>query len=182
MTKKLEDEFNLPPIENIDPKDLEEKSKDNEVEEKTVEDSKREIENINNELAVSERVDIALPVVKGLDTLEREMDEYAKKAMETFEDLVDLGRNVEDRHAGPIFDSASKMLNGALQAKQAKIDKKLKMLELQQRQAKIELETRRTDAKVDVQDETVDIVDGQLMGDRTSLVNEIMSKIKEDDK
>ena len=50
MTKKLEDEFNLPPIENIDPKDLEEKAKDTEAEEKTVEESKREIESINNDL------------------------------------------------------------------------------------------------------------------------------------
>ena len=33
------------------------------------------------------------------------MDAYATKAMETFEDLVDLGKNVEDRHAAPIFDS-----------------------------------------------------------------------------
>ena len=36
------------------------------------------------------------------------MDEYATKAITTFEDLCDLGKNVEDRHAAPIFDSASK--------------------------------------------------------------------------
>ena len=69
--------------------------------------------------------------------------------MDTFDDLVDLGKNVEDRHAAPIFDSAAKMITVALQAKTAKLDKKMKMLELQQRQHKLEKESEKIDAYVE---------------------------------
>ena len=129
MTKKLEEELNLPSLDDLLPVD--------EVEEEiTADELRTEIANIEGEISMVDRANIALPTVEGLEQLDREMDDYAKKAMETFEDLVDLGKNVEDRHAAPIFDSASKMLQAALQAKTAKMDKKMKMIELQMRQAR----------------------------------------------
>ena len=109
MTKKLEEELNLPNLEELLPEDEPEKAP-------TAEEIKQEIEKYKGDLSMVERADAALPTVEGLEQLDREMDEYAGKAMDTFEDLVDLGKNVEDRHAAPIFDSASKMLTAALQA------------------------------------------------------------------
>ena len=47
---------------------------------------------------MTERIDGSASV-EGLQELDREMDEYAQKAMNTFEDLCDPGKNVEDRHA-----------------------------------------------------------------------------------
>ena len=70
------------------------------------------------------------------------MDTIATKAEETFDNLMDLGMNVEARFSGQIFDTASKMLNITLNAKQAKIDKKLKMVELQ-------LRKKALDARID---------------------------------
>ena len=119
MTKRLEEEFNLPPIE-----DIEFNHEDDEDAEPTLEEVQNEIALYKDEMALTERVDAALPLVQGLEELDREMDEYATKAMNTFEELCDLGKNVEDRHAAPVFDSASKMLAAAIQAKQAKMDKK----------------------------------------------------------
>jgi len=178
MTKKLEEELNLPDLDQLLP--------ENDIqEEPTTEELKTEIANIEGEMSMVERANIALPTVEGLEQLDREMDEYAKKAMETFEDLIDLGKNVEDRHAAPIFDSASKMISAALQAKQAKMDKKLKMIELQMRQARLEKDSEKIDAYVagkkhELGDE--EEVEGRIVGDRTAMLAEIMKNLPEKDK
>jgi len=178
MTKKLEEELNLPDLDQLLP--------ENDIQEQpTTEELKTEIANIEGEMSMVERANIALPTVEGLEQLDREMDEYAKKAMETFEDLVDLGKNVEDRHAAPIFDSASKMISAALQAKQAKMDKKMKMIELQMRQARLEKDSEKIDAYVagkkhELGDE--EEVEGRIVGDRTAMLAEIMKNLPEKDK
>ena len=178
MTKKLEEELNLPDLDQLLP--------ENDIqEEPTTEELKTEIANIEGEMSMVEHANIALPTVEGLEQLDREMDEYAKKAMETFEDLVDLGKNVEDRHAAPIFDSASKMISAALQAKQAKMDKKMKMIELQMRQARLEKDSEKIDAYVagkkhELGDE--EEVEGRIVGDRTAMLAEIMKNLPEKDK
>lgn len=180
MTKKLEEEFNLPSIEELMPEvETEEET------EPTVEETQNEIVKYKDDLSIAERADAALPMVTGMEELDREMDAYASKAMATFDDLVDLGRNVEDRHAAPIFDSASKMLAAALQAKQAKMDKKMKMIELQMRQQRIQQEEKKTDAYVKDKlgtDEDTEEVTGRIIGDRSELLAEIMNKMKNDDK
>ena len=178
MTKKLEEELNLPDLDQLLP--------ENDIqEEPTTEELKTEIANIEGEMSMVERANIALPTVEGLEQLDREMDEYAKKAMEKFEDLIDLGKNVEDRHAAPIFDSASKMISAALQAKQAKMDKKMKMIELQMRQARLEKDSEKIDAYVagkkhELGDE--EEVEGRIVGDRTAMLAEIMKNLPEKDK
>lgn len=183
MTKKLEEEFNLPPIEEIkyDPDQIVHVE-----EEPDVEEIKTNIAIRQHDMAISEKVDAALPLVDGMDTLEREMDEYAAKAMATFEELVDLGKNVEDRHVAPIYDSASKMLTAGLQAKQAKLDKKLKMVELQMRKQRLDMQEKELEAKLKAKEEADEdasnIVEGQIIGDRSALLNDIMSKMKENDK
>jgi LPS O-antigen subunit length determinant protein (WzzB/FepE family) len=178
MTKKLEEELNLPDLDQLLPDETEQEAP-------TTEELKTEIANIEGEMSMVERANIALPTVEGLEQLDREMDEYAKKAMETFEDLVDLGKNVEDRHAAPIFDSASKMISAALQAKQAKMDKKMKMIELQMRQARLEKDSEKIDAYVagkkhELGDE--EEVEGRIVGDRTAMLAEIMKNLPEKDK
>ena len=178
MTKKLEEELNLPDLDQLLPDETEQEAP-------TTEDIKTEIANIEGEMSMVERANIALPTVEGLEQLDREMDEYAKKAMETFEDLIDLGKNVEDRHAAPIFDSASKMISAALQAKQAKMDKKMKMIELQMRQARLEKDSEKIDAYVagkkhELGDE--EETEGRIVGDRTAMLAEILKNLPEKDK
>ena len=60
-------------------------------------------------------------------------------------DLQDLGMNVEIRHAGEIFSSSSQMLKIAVDAKNAKVDKKLKMLKLQLDKLKLDRATKGSD-------------------------------------
>jgi len=182
MTKKLEEEFDLPSIDDLkyDP-DAEEPT-----EELDLEKIQSTMITTQHSMELSEKVDAALPLVDGMDQLEREMDEYAQKAMDTFQDLIDLGKNVEDRHVAPIYDSASKMLTAGMQAKQAKIDKKLKMIELQMRKQKLDIQERESEAKLkslsDDDDDRQDTIEGRVVGDRSSMLAEIMANMTEKDK
>jgi hypothetical protein len=179
MTKRLEEEFNLESIDEImrDPLNTKEHK-----EERSLDTIKHEISEYEEQVVISERIDGALPAVHGLDQVDIELNGYANKAMETFDELVDLGRNVEDRHAAAVYDSASKMLQSALQAKQSILDKKLKMVELQMRKAKLDLDEKKANASLDIRDPNSPEAEGIIIGDRASLLSEIMSKIKDVDK
>jgi hypothetical protein len=63
------------------------------------------------------------------------MDELASLATSSYKELMDLGMQVDSRFASEIFNSASSMLGHAITAKTAKINKKLKMLDLQLKKA-----------------------------------------------
>ena len=93
---------------------------------------------IYSSLSTAEKVDFALPTVVGLDAHDDDMDTIAKKAIRTFEDLISLGSNVPDMHAGKIYEVAGQMLKTALEAKNAKADKKLRMIELQLKKVRAE--------------------------------------------
>ena len=82
-----------------------------------------------------EKVENALPQVKGLDASDNELDEISKLAVESFHDLSNLGMQVDSRFASEIFNSAGTMLGHAITAKTAKINKKLKMIDLQLKKA-----------------------------------------------
>lgn len=122
MTKKLEELLELPPSseqkiasEIIDPKAVEDQP----------EQRLRTIEEFD-------KISAALPQVKGLgDLSDNELDALAQRATDAYDDLMDLGMNVEARYGPRIFEVASSMLKNAIDAKSAKIDKKLKMIELQ---------------------------------------------------
>jgi hypothetical protein len=130
MTKKMEDFFNLPPAE--------EPVVEEELPTKSREQLMIEAREICSALTTAEKVDFALPTVVGLDAHDTDMDDIARKAVNTFNDLISLGGNVPDMHAGKIYEVAGQMLKTALDAKNAKADKKLKMIELQLKKVRAE--------------------------------------------
>lgn len=83
------------------------------------------------------------------DTHDSEMDELAELAIEAHKSLQDLGMNVEIRHAGEIFTSSSQMLKIAVDAKNNKVEKKLKLLKLQLDKMKLDRMTEKDDKTVD---------------------------------
>ncbi len=128
MTKKLEDLLNLPESKEII---------DKEKKQKQIQPQKQTIK----ELAEFDKITAALPQVKGLgDMGDTELDEVSKKSMDAYDDLMDLGMNVEARFSGRIFEVAGQMLKTNLDAKVAKLDKKLKMVELQLKKEKLDKE------------------------------------------
>jgi hypothetical protein len=131
VTKKLEDFFNLAPsVDEDDEEDL--------FPIKTTEELMVNAMQISSALSTAEKVDFALPTVIGLEVHDNEMDSIAKKAVDTFNDLISLGANVPDMHAGKIYEVAGQMLKTALDAKNSKADKKLKMIELQLKKVRAE--------------------------------------------
>lgn len=85
-----------------------------------------------------DKIEAALPAVRGLEASDEEMDELAKKASESFDDLMDLGMQVDSRYASEIFAVAGTMLGHAITAKTAKMNKKLKMIQLQMQKVKLD--------------------------------------------
>jgi hypothetical protein len=125
----MEEFFNLPPVEEL---------VDEELPVKTKEQLMVEAREIYTSLTTAEKVDHALPTVIGLDMHDSEMDTIAYKAVKTFDDLIALGGNVPDIHAGKIYEVAGQMLKTALEAKNAKAEKKLRMIELQLKKVRAE--------------------------------------------
>ena len=130
MTKKLEELLNLP-----DSKEIIQESKNAEKAEAAIveqHDTARDISELD-------KIASALPAVKGLgDKADSELEDIAQRALTAYEDLMDLGMNVESRYSGRVFEVAGGLLKTSLDAKTAKLDKKLKMIELQLKKQKMD--------------------------------------------
>jgi hypothetical protein len=168
MTKKLEDFFNVETTES-----------DAEDQLPLIADEPVPIETtmalVHEQLTIADRIDQALPTVRGLDTEDRDLDEYAARAMDSFDRLMDLGYNMDDRNAGKIFEVASTMMGNAITAKTAKLDKKLKMIDLQLKAAKL-TQTAKTE------DDNGPQGLGDLTTDRNAILNLISQNLKNKDK
>jgi hypothetical protein len=130
MTKKLEKLLDLPENQKVI-QEAEDKKKQQQIEtEEKKQQTFRDIEEFD-------KISSALPAVKGLGEMaDRELNEVTDKAMTAYDDLMDLGMNVEARYSGRVFEVASTMLKTGLDAKVAKLDKKLKMVDLQLKKEK----------------------------------------------
>jgi hypothetical protein len=123
MTKKLEELFELPQ-DDID--SLAKPTPDNAQE-------------ITTEALDSlSKIEQALPQVRGLEAADDEMDRLATLAQDSYKDLMDLGMQVDSRYASEIFNVAGTMLGHAITAKTAKLNKKLKMIDLQLKKAQLD--------------------------------------------
>jgi len=87
---------------------------------------------LEDRLEEFDKIASALPRVRGLgDVSDLELDTLAKKAEEAYDDIMDLGMQVEPKYSARMFEVATGMLNAAITAKTNKIEKKLKMVDLQ---------------------------------------------------
>ena len=85
-----------------------------------------------------EKIENALPQVRGLESADTEMDGLAELATSSYKDLMELGMQVDSRFSSEIFGVAGTMLGHAITAKTAKLNKKLKMIELQLKKATLD--------------------------------------------
>jgi hypothetical protein len=124
MTRKLEELFDLPPT-----------TEEVETAVPSIAENRTIIQNLD---AAIDKIDAALPAVRGLESTDTEMDELAGLATGSYKDLMDLGMQVDSRFASEIFSVASNMLGHAITAKTAKLDKKLKMIDLQMKKMRLD--------------------------------------------
>jgi hypothetical protein len=154
MTKKLEELFEL--------------SQDD--------DSGVELPQNTQEVTVSalnnlEKIENALPQVRGLESADTEMDDLANLAQASYRDLMDLGMQVDSRFSSEIFGVAGTMLGHAITAKTAKVQKKLKMIELQLKKASLD----QKNAKKDEEIQATPLGEGQAL-DRNEILKALLNK------
>ena len=115
-----------------------------------------------------DKISASLPQVKGLgDVADAELDALAQRATDAYDDLMDLGMNVEARYSSRIFEVAGGMLKNAIDAKTAKLDKKLKMIELQLKKQKLDQDASGGEDGISIQG------DGVIITDRNSLIEKL---------
>jgi hypothetical protein len=119
--------------------------------------------------ATIDKIDAALPMVRDLETGDRELDDLANMAKESYDNLMDLGMQVDSRYASEIFAVAGTMLGHALTAKTAKLNKKLKMVDLQLKKMKMDQDQASKGG-----DEAVETAHGQVLS-RNDLLERLMS-------
>ena len=172
MTKKLEEILNLPNIKEefkkVDKKEKEIKATQSNGVQKNVDPTTAK--NLEKTYAEFDKIAASLPQVKGLGEMgDLELDKLAIEAEESYKTLMDLGMNVDSRYSGRIFEVASTMLRNAIDAKGSKIDKKLKMVELQLKKLKLD-----KDGKGDTG--TIEESDGFVISDRNELMKKLLKK------
>lgn len=160
MTKKLEELFNLPDNTGSD-----EQATD------FIAENQQLIAEVDQAI---DKIDAALPGVKDLETADSELDELASLAKSKAEDLIDLGMNVEPRFSGVILQTAGTLLGHAITAKTAKLDKKLRMVQLQLQKAKLDHQVKKDSAKNEPEE---DAIEGNgIVLDRNELLKQILGK------
>ena len=102
---------------------------------------------------------------------DQELDDIGQRAVTAYEDLMDLGMNVESRYSGRVFEVAGQMLKTNLDAKTAKLDKKLKMVELQ-------LKKEKQDKEGGVDGDSIVNGEGYVVTDRNSLLDKLKNMDK----
>ena len=167
MTQKLEELFNLPPAEETTAESAK----------STIEENRAIIQEVDSAI---DKIDAALPYVNDLDTSDKELDDLSDLAKEKFQDLIDLGMNVEARFSGHILATAGTLLGHAITAKQAKLDKKLRMVDLQLKKARLDAQIAKDNNKSDG-DKIIDAEDGRaVILDRNELLKQILGNKSKD--
>jgi hypothetical protein len=169
MTKRLEEVLNLPENKKM----VYDDNRAADVREQREEARKAaEVDPLLRDFTDFDKISAALPQVKGLGEIsDKELDALAKRATDAFDDLMDLGMNVEARYSGRVFEVAGTMLKNAIDAKSAKIDKKLKMIELQ-------IKKQAIDQKAGSADDNVVHGEGVIVTDRNSLLEKLKNMNK----
>lgn len=164
MTKKLEILFNLPPTDDQPEPMPEEAAQD-------LPDTQEQQQVLDRVNTAIDKIDEALPGVRDLERGDEELDELANLARDSAKDLLDLGMQMEARFSGTVFQTAGVLLGHAITAKQAKLDKKLRMVDLQLKKMRLDHQMRQDGGG----SETPVEGEGHVM-DRNELLAEILNK------
>ena len=174
MTKKLEDILNLPNVKEafkeVDKKEKDKKLKDTANGNPSTKNLDPQTQkNLQKSYAEFDKIAASLPQVKGLGELsDLELDKLAIEAEESYKNLMDLGMNVDSRYSGRIFEVAGNFLRNAIDAKAGKIDKKLKMIELQLKKQKLDQGNK--------DGGPIEESDGFVISDRNELMKKLLKK------
>lgn len=157
MNKKLESLFDLPEVETVP---------------EQIERPEPSIPELRSTLDMSKRIDNALTEVADMEDVNKDLDNLAQKAEEAFDQLMHLGSNMDDRNSGKIFEVAATMLKNAVDAKTAKLEKKLRVVELQMRKERLDRDAGKAAGA------NGPVVDAVMVSDRKALLEQVMKNLK----
>lgn len=126
MSKRLEDLINIPSISEM--KDAINKT----------EELSSAIDESGVEFTLNEKLEAALPIVADIMAHDTDMDDIAKKAIDSYNDLCDMADNTPAMYSGKIYEVAANMLRTAMDAREAKLQKKLRIVEMQLKKLRID--------------------------------------------
>lgn len=128
---------------------------------------------LEEKLEEFDKIASALPRVRGLgDISDAELDGLAKKAEDAYDDIMDLAMQVEPKYSARMFEVATGMLSAAITAKTNKIDKKLKMVDLQLKKLAIEKKSQEKTGGEEINGE------GFILTDRNSILEKLKNMNK----
>jgi hypothetical protein len=164
MTSKIEDELNLPRLKDALQK-LNEQDED--AEPHMEQEQGADIEDPNaaesyqQAMQKTKKLENDLIDYESIERHDKEMDEVSDEAMSSYKDLMDLGMNIEAKHS-------VQMLKIALDARNSKSEKKLRLMRLQLEQARLQRDLNR-----DNDENPADGGEGEdaITTDRNSLLN-----------
>lgn len=175
MTKQIEDELNLPRLEDA------------------LAEARQELENAVDEATALEMAQMADALKnidpsnlitkdeEGIDTHESEMNDVIDQAMKAHKEILDLAFNVEIKHAGSIFMPAARMLELAVTASKSKADQKLKFLKLKMDKEKLDADLQKDRLSGTIEGEVTDGAAAPTLSTIIADRNEVMRKIKDGD-
>lgn len=140
LNSKIIETLNLPPLDGEQPTQQPDLPQD--FDKDSEKDNAAVLAEANEFL---DKIDKALPQVTELDNADAELDSLSDLAKDKFHDLMDLGMSVEPKYAKDIFNAASTLLGHSITAKTNKIEKKLRMVELQIKKQRLDQDDKNSD-------------------------------------
>ena len=164
MTKRIEEVLDLPSLESVLGEDS-----------LSPEDQER-IDQITKALEAND-IDIDKHLMDPDGTREHaaEMDEVAAAAMNAHKDAIDMAFNMEPKNAGSIMEPAARFLELSMKAMQAKLDARMKGMEMKMKREKLDHELRKNQEEGVVDGETPITESGRL-ADRNQLLKAAKNK------
>lgn len=135
MSDTIEEELNLPKLKEVlEILKNQEKETDSNL-------NLEAVSAIDKATKDSEKLEKLLENNSISDEHETEMNEIRTEAMKSYRDMIDLGFNIDPKHAGDIMAASVQMLKLALDASNSKIERRFRQAKLQLDKRRLELNT-----------------------------------------
>jgi hypothetical protein len=161
MTRRIEQTLNLPRLEDA-VREFNQAAPE-------LEEASRKVDKISASL---DKVSRSERDEEGTEVHCKEMDEVYRQALKAHKDMIDLGFNVEARHAGNIFEPAARFLEIAMNASKSKSEQKLKTL-------KVRISRQRGADPNDTEQGVIEADPTAFLADRNDLLKDLVGKLRD---
>ena len=173
LNSAIEDELNLPRLEEALAEIEQEDSEEEQVEETSGEEDTSQLEQvkeIRKQLKSFSGQDLAT-----ITQDDRGIDEIREKALEAYKDMLEAGFACDSKHASNFLEPAVQALGIAMDTENTKIKKKMEFQRLQIQKEKNELLRRRIELEERRAGQGIEVVDdGSVMMDRNQLIEAVL--------